>query len=104
MLKLQLMLRQQAWRLTCTFSLYTHVYLSQPRFTRSPKFPYIVVRELMVVIYAWAFVAGALYGQQIWIEHPNYPSGPAAYFEQNRNIWIHVLGTFACMLANGLGE
>lgn len=58
----------------------------------------------MVFVYAWAFAADALYGQLTWIEHPNWPGGPVAYFETNTNIWIEVFGTFASMVADWLGE
>lgn len=71
---------------------------------RKPIFPYIIVGGLMAFIYAWAFAANAVYGQMMWIEHPNFPGGPVAYFEENTNVWIQVAGTFACMLADWLGE
>lgn len=58
----------------------------------------------MAFIYAWAFASDALYGQLMWIEHPNFPGGPVAYFFENTNIWIQVFGTLACMIADWLGE
>lgn len=49
-------------------------------------------------------IANSLLGQEMWIEHRNYPGGPVAYWTDNGAVWYNVLGSAADMFGNFMGD
>jgi hypothetical protein len=65
---------------------------------------YVAYGAALLILITFALAANAVYGQLMWIEHRDYPGGPAAYFKENSSIWIQTLGSAADVTGNVLGD
>jgi len=52
----------------------------------------------------WAMLANALLGQEMWVEHRDFPGGPSAYFAANSSVWYNVVGSAADAFADFMGD
>lgn len=70
---------------------------------RSNRF-YIAYGAVLLILITFATSANAVFGQLMWIEHRDYPGGPAAYFNDNASIWVQTLGSAADVTGNIMGD
>jgi len=82
----------------------TYFQLKGPRQDRKGDRFYIAYGAIILVLITFATSANAVYGQLMWIEHRDYPGGPAAYFMENASIWVQTLGSAADVTGNVMGD
>ncbi|KAE9394591.1 hypothetical protein BT96DRAFT_886487 [Gymnopus androsaceus JB14] len=82
-------------------SIYLLLHSSSDRRTKSFYVGYGIV---MLLCMSFAMIANSLLGQEMWIEHRNYPGGPVAYWTDNGAVWYNVLGSAADMFGNFMGD
>ncbi len=56
---------------------------------------------LMITIYV---AVQAVFGQEMWIVHANYPGGSAAYLADNAAVWYQTLGSAASVVLNLMSD
>ncbi|KAJ3813288.1 hypothetical protein F5876DRAFT_35388 [Lentinula aff. lateritia] len=71
---------------------------------RRTKVFYVVYGILMLLCMSFAMIANSLMGQEMWIEHRNYPGGPVAFWTDNGAVWYNVLGSAADIFGNFMGD
>lgn len=74
-----------------------------PRNTRSFRvFLYFSTGMLlMITIYV---AVEAVFGEEMWIVHANYPGGSAAYLADNAAVWYQTLGSVASIVLNLMSD
>lgn len=65
---------------------------------------YIIYGAILLALITISLAANAFYGQAMWIEHRDFPGGPAAYFESNEALWYNTFGTATDVTANAMGD
>ncbi|THU89938.1 hypothetical protein K435DRAFT_781429 [Dendrothele bispora CBS 962.96] len=59
---------------------------------------------LLLLCMSFAFIANALMGQMMWIEHRDFDGGPVAWWLSNGTVWFNVVGSAFDMFGNFLGD
>lgn len=80
-----------------------HLLLNSPDDRKAKAF-YVGYGIVMLLCMSFAMIANSLLGQEMWIEHRNYPGGPVAYLTDNSTVWYNVLGSAADMFGNFMGD
>ena len=59
------------------------------------------VSLLLITIYV---ATEAIFGQEMWIVHADYPGGQDAFLRDHASVWYQTLGTSACIVLNLLSD
>lgn len=78
--------------------------LRGPQHDRKSNYFYIAYGAVILILITFATSANAVFGQLMWIEHRDYPGGPANYFMENAAIWVETLGSAADVTGNVMGD
>ena len=75
-----------------------YLLLNSKEWSRTVKF-YVIYGLINLVLTAFSLAGNMHVGQLMWIEHPDFPGGPLAYYANNI-FWITILGNAAIIAGN----
>jgi hypothetical protein len=78
--------------------------LLNDRSQKSQKIFYITYSVVLLICLTIAKAANARLGQLMWMDHRDFPGGPAAYWAANGDVWYNVLGSATDVFANVMGD
>ncbi|KAI0937988.1 hypothetical protein AcV7_003306 [Taiwanofungus camphoratus] len=71
--------------------------------TRSDKF-FMIFSSVLLCLITIYLSTEAVFGQEMWIIHADYPGGAAAYLDAKASVWYQTMGTAASVALNLLND
>jgi hypothetical protein len=71
---------------------------------RSQKIFYMVYSVVILICMTISKAVNTRLGQLMWIDHRDFPGGPAAYWAANNGVWYNILGAASDVFANIMGD
>jgi hypothetical protein len=71
---------------------------------RNQKIFYVIYSVIILICMTISKAANAHLGQLMWMDHRDFPGGPAAYWAANNDVWYNVLGAATDVTANIMGD
>jgi hypothetical protein len=87
-----------------TTVLSVHLLLNDRSRTKNQRIFYTTYSVVLLICLTISKAANARLGQLMWIDHRDFPGGPAAYWTANNDVWYNVLGASTDVFGNAMGD
>ena len=79
------------------------LFSGRESWTRSDKL-YMAFSTALLVLITIYLSTEAIFGQEMWIVHADYPGGSASYQADHAAVWYQTLGTVASVVLNLMSD
>lgn len=88
----------------CMFLVSNYFVIYSPGTSRKESKFYVLYGSVLLFLWTIALSCNAVFGEFMWIDHRDFPGGPAAYLGENISAWYNTVGTVAGVSLNFMGD